>query len=184
MISTQSELYAGGECGVLVLADSSSMKKYRGLLEIAERMGLSGLLTSDAEESTVLPALGVKTMCLVADNSRLNDAIGLAKKKACDALCLISPALPDTAAALQTISELRLPRLLLTGSSSDDVAAMYAFNARSAGPVAMRVFPVQAQGACLVSESTGLVIETICLFAVRSLGSVLARTHDCGRFAA
>lgn len=175
MIDARSELYAGGECGLLVLSRPGDEAQWRPLLEDAEARGLSGLLTADPRGVVELSALGVRHVVLVADASRLGEALALAGRSPPSALCLLSPQLPDDPGARYLVSKLRLPRLLLSSSDAADVQATRRFDAHSAGAVAMRFLPLSSRGIGMFADPSKLAPESICLFALRTANTALRR---------
>lgn len=172
MIGDTSELYAGGETGLFVLAEPAAFGAWRPLLEDAEGRGLSGLLTDDPDEVGFLRARGVRRICAVAAGAQTEAAFTLARQRLCDALVLLSPE------AVSDVGAVRMPRLFVGGSATADTAAIRALNEASRGPTAMRFFPSPARGPALLSADRGLVAESICLFAIRCLGAGERPPHN------
>jgi hypothetical protein len=164
-------LFAGGSCGLLVLCERGEQQMWSPLMERAEDVGLSGLITPDASGATRLNELGVTRICAVAARHQTRDALRLAIEGSCHSIVLLSPYLDGSDSTREAIREVRAPRLLMAGWPPEDVQQVRALDALSIGQVAMRFFPVDASGAGLLDSPLGhLVSESTWLFAARTIG--------------
>lgn len=169
----QPELFAGGASGLLVFHGNcaAELRVWRRLLEEAESLGFSGLLTGTPGAVEYLRSLGVRRVCLVAARRQAEAALQMAAHEDADALVLISPRIRRGAVAVDLVRSVRIPRLLVGGSDPRDIDAVREIDAQSIGHVVLRFFPSPAAGHRLLDSQIGpLVGETVSLFAARVLG--------------
>jgi hypothetical protein len=174
------ELYAGGPTGLAVLAGRRGASRgWRRLLERAEQLGFSGALCRDPSAVEQLRSLGVERVCLVAAEQDTCDGLRLAARGACDALVLLSPRVQDDPETCELVHSLKLPRLVLAGSTPVDVERCRRFDAMSVGSIALRFLPTPGVGHGLLDGEIGpLALESVWLFAARVVGLEPPSTHQ------
>jgi hypothetical protein len=174
------ELYAGGSTGLAVLGGRiGESRGWRCLLERAEHLGFSGALSRDPSAAERLRSLGVERVCLVAAEDDASDALRLADAGVCDALVLVSPRVPSDPATRALVRSIRLPRLVLAGSTPVDVEHARRFDGMSAGHIALRFLPEPDVGHRLLEGKAGpLAVESVWLFAGRVLGLERPTNHQ------